>query len=88
MALAMASTVESSVQLMLFVLPVLVLLGPLMGRFLHLTFPPQALACLGATAFAVHWVTEGDSLTWYQGLLLLSIYTALFVGDLLLKPII
>jgi Ca2+:H+ antiporter len=43
MALAMASTVESSVQLMLFVLPVLVLLGPLMGRFLHLTFPPQAL---------------------------------------------
>ena len=88
MALAMASTVESSVQLMLFVLPVLVLLGPLMGRFLHLTFPPQALACLGATAFAVHWVTEGDSLTWYQGLLLLSIYTALFVGALLLKPII
>ena len=86
--LAMASTVESSVQLMLFVLPVLVLHGPLMGRFLHLTFPPQDLACLGATAFAVHWLTEGDSLTWYQGLLLLSICTALFLGALLLKPII
>ena len=88
MALAMASTVESSVQLMLFVLPVLVVLAPLMGRFLHLTFPPQALACLAATAFAVQWVTEGDSLTWYQGLLLLSIYTSLFAGALLLKPII
>jgi len=86
MALAMASTVESSVQLLLFVLPTLVLAAPLMGRFLHLTFPPQALACLGATAFAVHWLTEGNSLTWYQGLLLLSIYTALFTGALLLRP--
>lgn len=86
MTLAMASTVESSVQLMLFVLPALVLAAPLMGRYLHLTFPPQALACLGATAFAVHWVTEGDSLTWYQGLLLLSIYTTLFTGALLLRP--
>jgi Ca2+:H+ antiporter len=86
MALAMASTVESSVQLLLFVLPTLVLAAPLMGRFLHLTFPPQALACLGATAFAMHWLTEGNSLTWYQGLLLLSIYTALFTGALLLRP--
>lgn len=86
MALAMASTVESSVQLLLFVLPALVLAAPLMGRFLHLTFPPQALACLGATAFAVHWLTEGNTLTWYQGLLLLSIYTALLTGALLLRP--
>lgn len=86
MALAMASTVESSVQLLLFVLPTLVLTAPLLGRFLHLTFPPQALACLGATAFAVHWVTEGNTLTWYQGLLLLSIYAALFTGALLLRP--
>lgn len=69
-ALAMASTVESSVQLILFVLPVLVRLGSLMGRFLHLTFTPQALELLGATAFAVHSVTEGDSLTWHEGLLL------------------
>jgi Ca2+/H+ antiporter len=44
------------------------------------------LACLGATAFAVHWVTEGNTLTWYQGLLLLSIYAALFTGALLLRP--
>jgi Ca2+:H+ antiporter len=86
MGLAMASTVESSVQLLLFVLPVLVLTGALMGRYLHLTLPPQALACLGATAFTVQWATEGDSLTWYQGLLLLAIYAALFVGALLLKP--
>ncbi len=86
MALAMASTVESSVQLLLFVLPALVLAAPLMGRYLHLTFPPQALACLGATAFAVQWVTEGNSLNWYQGLLLLSIYAALFTGALLLRP--
>lgn len=86
MGLAMASTVESSVQLLLFVLPALVLTAPLMGRYLHLTFPPQALACLGATAFAVHWMTEGNSLTWYQGLLLLCLYTALFTGALLLRP--
>ena len=86
MGLAMASTVESSVQLMLFVLPVLVLIAPLMGRYLHLTFPSQALACLASTALAVHWVTEGDTVTWYQGLLLLSIYITLFAGGLLLKP--
>lgn len=57
-----------------------------MGRYLHLTFPPQALACLAATAFAVHWMTEGNSLTWYQGLLLLCLYSALFTGALLLRP--
>jgi hypothetical protein len=34
----------------------------------------------------MHWLTEGNSLTWYQGLLLLSIYTALFTGALLLRP--
>ena len=72
MNLAMTSTVESSVQLLLFMLPLLVICGVPMGRYLHLAIPADALFCLGATVLAVHWITENRKLSWYEGALLLS----------------
>ena len=64
MDLAMTSTVESSVQLLLFVLPLLVLCGLPMGRYLHMAIPGTALFCLAATVLAVHWITENRQLSW------------------------
>ena len=82
--LAMTSTVESSVQLLLFVLPLLVLCGIPMGRYLHMAIPGDALFCLGATVLAVHWITENRQLSWYEGSLLLTLYAVMASGSLLL----
>ena len=84
MELAMASTVESSVQLMLFVLPVLVLCGVPLGRFLHLAIPGTTLFCLGATVLTVHWIIENKKLSWLEGSLLLVLYSIIGAGTLFL----
>jgi Ca2+:H+ antiporter len=82
--LAMTSTVESSVQLLQFVLPLLVLAGIPMGRYLHMAIPGIALFCLGATVLAVHLITENRELSWYEGSLLLTLYAVMASGSLLL----
>ena len=84
MDLALAISVESSAQLMLFVLPILVLVGLPMGRYLHLTVPNTALFCVGATVMAVRWTTENHKLSWYEGLLLVTLYVVMALGVLLL----
>jgi Ca2+:H+ antiporter len=84
MDLAMASTVESSVQLLLFVMPLLVICGAPMGRFLHLAVPGAPLFCLGATVLAVHWIIENRKLSWYEGSLLLTLYGVIGAGTFFL----
>jgi len=84
MDLAMASTVESSVQLLLFVMPLMVIVGMSMGRFLHLAVPGTSLFCLGATVLTVHWITENRKLSWYEGATLLTLYAVVAVGTLYL----
>jgi len=84
MDLAMASTVESSVQLLLFVMPLLVLCGAPMGRYLHLAIPGASLFCLGATVLAVHWIIENRKLSWYEGSLLLTLYGVIGAGTFFL----
>ncbi len=84
MDLAITSTLESSGQLMLFVLPVLVLLGWPLERFLHLSVPLSALGCTGIAVLAVHWITENNQLDWYEGVQLITLYGVIFLGCLLL----
>ena len=84
MDLSMASTVESSVQLLLFVMPLLVICGIPMGRYLHLAIPGASLFCLGATVLAVHWIIENRKLSWYEGSLLLTLYCVIGAGTFFL----
>ena len=84
MDLSMASTVESSVQLLLFVLPLLVVCGIPMGRYLHLAIPGTSLFCLGATVLTVHWIIENRKLSWYEGTLLLALYMVIAAGTFFL----
>ena len=84
MDLAITSTLESSGQLMLFVLPVLVLIGWPLERFLHLSVPLSALGCTGVAVLAVHWITENNQLDWYEGVQLITLYGVIFLGCLLL----
>ncbi|MBL6798593.1 MAG: calcium:proton antiporter [Synechococcus sp. BS307-5m-G39] len=84
MDLAITSTLESSGQLMMFVLPMLVLLGWPMGRYLHLSVPLMALGCTGFAVVAVHWITENNQLDWYEGIQLITLYGVIVLGALLL----
>lgn len=49
---AMTSTVKSSVQMLIFMMPFLVLCGVPMGGCLHLSMPGDALFCMGVTRLA------------------------------------
>ena len=84
MDLAITSTLESSGQLLMFVLPMLVLLGWPMGQFLDLKVPLMALGCTGLAVAAVHWITENNQLDWYEGIQLITLYAVVFFGTLLL----
>jgi len=40
---------------------------------------------VGATVMAVRWTTENHKLSWYEGLLLLTLYFVMALGVLLLS---
>jgi len=84
MQLLMTSTVESSLQLLLFVLPLLVLIGIPMGRYLHLSLPPIALAALVIAIVMVERMTDNREVAWYEGIQLIVLFVAMAVGALLL----
>ena len=80
MDLAVNIAVGSSAQVALFVGPLLVVLSFFFGpQPLALVFNPFELAALLlAVLIAIHVASEGES-TWFEGLLLLGIYTVLAI---------
>lgn len=84
MQLLMTSTVESSLQLLLFVLPLLVLAGIPMGRYLHLSLPPVALASLAIAVVMIERITENREVSWYEGVQLMILFGSMAIGSLLL----
>jgi Ca2+:H+ antiporter len=82
--LAVATTVGSSIQIVLFVLPVLVLVGALIGRPLGIFFNPASMVAVVASVFAVQWVTEDNSLDWFEGSFLVLVYLLLAASSLFL----
>ena len=84
MTLVMSNTVDSSLQLLLFVLPLLVLAGLPLGRHLHLALPPVALAALGIAVLTIDRVTDNREVNAYEGLQLMVLFAAMALGALLL----
>jgi Ca2+:H+ antiporter len=84
MDLAVATTVGSSIQIVLFVLPVLVLVGGLIGRPLGIFFSPAAMVAVVASVFTVQWVTEDGLLDWFEGAFLVMVYLLLFTSSFFL----
>jgi Ca2+:H+ antiporter len=84
MELAVATTVGSSIQIVLFVLPLLVLIGSAIGRPLGIFFSPEAMVAVIASVFAVQWVTEDSSIDWFEGAFLVLIYVILFASTFFL----
>lgn len=82
--LVMTNTIDSSLQLLLFVLPLLVLAGIPLGRHLNLGLPPVALACLAVAVLMIERITENHKLNSYEGLQLVLLFVAMALGALLL----
>ena len=78
MDLAVATTVGSSIQIVLFVLPLLVLIGSFIGHPLTIFFSPEAMVAVTASVFAVQWVAEDSTIDWFEGAFLILVYVLLF----------
>ena len=78
MDLVMTITVGSSIQVALLVAPVLVLVSFFSGHSMNLVFSnPLELIAIAAVAFAVKAIAQDGESTWFEGLLLVSIYALL-----------
>ena len=76
----MAVSMGSSLQVALFVAPVLVLLGLVVGQPMDLVFAPLEVAAVAAAAGIVALVSLDGESNWLEGALLLGVYAILGVS--------
>ncbi len=78
MGLAISITVGSTIQIALLMAPLLVIVSAFTAHPMNLVFSsPLELIAIAAVAFAVNAIAQDGETTWFEGVLLLSIY-ALF----------
>lgn len=87
MDLVMPITVGSTVQVALFVAPLLVLVSYLIGKPMDLVFNnPIELIAIAGVAFAVNAISKDGEVTWFEGALLLGVYLLMAVAFFLVTP--
>ena len=79
MELAFQIATGSSTQVALFVAPVLVGIGHLMGRPMDFAFSSFEVAALGLTSIAVAFIALDGKSNWFEGVQLLGLYGVLAV---------
>jgi len=77
MDLAVGITLGSSMQIALFVAPVLVIAGHLMGQPLGLEFTPLEVAAVVLSVVVVNVVIQDGKTNWFEGVQLLAVYAIL-----------
>jgi Ca2+:H+ antiporter len=80
MEFAMAVTFGSSLQVALFVAPVLVLMGVLIGHPMNLVFTPLEIAAVAAAVAISSLIALDGETNWLEGALLLLVYGILAVS--------
>lgn len=87
MNLVMNITVGSTIQMALFIAPLLVILSYFTGNPMNLVFsnPLELIAVVGV-AFAVNAIAEDGSTTWFEGVLLVAVYLILALAFLFVTP--
>ncbi|GKS58241.1 calcium/proton exchanger [Nitrospira sp.] len=80
MDLAFAIAVGSSLQIALFVAPLLVFASFLFGRPLNLIFTPFEVASVTISVFAVGFVAMDGESNWMEGVMLVGVYVILGVA--------
>lgn len=87
MDLVMGITVGSTIQIALFVAPVLVFASFFMGKPMDLVFSnPLELIAVAAVAFIVNAIAQDGETTWFEGLLLLGVYVLLSMAFFFFTP--
>jgi len=86
MDFAMVIALGSSLQVALFVGPVLVLLSPLLGHPLTLVFAPVEIVAIAASALIMSVVAVDGESTWIEGLALVAVYI-IFAAAIYVWPI-
>ncbi len=85
--LVMGLTVGSTIQVALLVAPVLVLVSYVMGHPMDLVFAnPLELIAVAAIAFVVNAIAHDGEATWFEGLLLVSVYVILGLAFYFVMP--
>ena len=74
MDFSMAISLGSSLQIALFVTPILVFLGPLLGHPLDLVFSPLELGALVASVIVSAFVALDGRSNWLEGAMLCGVY--------------
>jgi Ca2+:H+ antiporter len=72
--------VGSSLQIALFVAPLLVIISFFMGETMNLVFTTYELAAIGVSVFIAKSISQDGSTNWYEGVLLLVVYLILGVA--------
>ena len=80
MEFALAVTFGSSLQVALFVAPVLVLLGAVMGQNMNLVFTPLEIAAVAAAVGISSLIAIDGETNWLEGALLTLVYAILAVS--------
>jgi len=80
MEFAMAVSYGSSLQVALFVAPVLVILGALMGQPMDLVFTPLEVAAVGAAVGISALIALDGESNWLEGALLMLVYGILAIS--------
>lgn len=77
---AVEIAVGSSLQIALFVAPVLIFVSHLFGKPMDIVFTVIELAAIGVSVFIAKSITQDGQTNWYEGLLLLAVYAILGVS--------
>lgn len=80
MELSMAVSLGSSLQIALFVAPVLVFISLLFGETLLLVFNTFELIALTAAAFIAAFIAQDGESNWFEGSMLLAVYIIVGIG--------
>jgi Ca2+:H+ antiporter len=87
MGLVMNIAVGASIQMALLTAPLLVLLSYAFGHPMDLVFHnPLELIALAAVAFVVNSIAQDGETTWFEGLLLIAVYTLLALAFFFISP--
>ena len=85
--LAMNIAVGATIQVALFTAPVLVIISYLIGKPMNLVFSsPLELVAIVAVALTVSTVTRDGEATWFEGVLLLTVYVLLALAFFFVTP--
>ncbi len=88
MNLAISITVGATIQVALFVAPLLVLISYLMGQPMDLVFSnPLELIAIASVALVVGAISKDGEATWFEGALLIGVYLLMALAFFFVTPL-